>query len=177
MNRWILVSAALPVMLAAEAAAKGENRGNAGETPPVFQAVLDCKTVVDPKDRLACFDQTVESLAKAKSSRDIVVAERATIKEAEKGLFGLSLPRIKLFSGDSDDDQIKEIASTITNFRRDENGALMFTIADGARWRQVDSQPQIAKAGDKIKIRRAALGSFFANISGRSGFKVTRVAN
>ncbi len=176
MSRSMLVAVALSATLAAGAFAKDKNRGNTGETPPVFQAVLDCKTVADPKDRLACFDHTVEILAKANSTRDIVIAERSTVKEAERGLFGLSLPRIKLFGGD-DDDQIKEIESTITNFRRDENGALIFTIADGARWRQIDSQPQIAKAGDKIKIRKAALGSFFANINDRSGFKVTRVAN
>ena len=176
MRRFMLSAVALSATLAVGAFAKDKTRGNPGETPPVFQAVLDCKTVADPKDRLACFDQTVESLAKASSTRDIVIAERATVKEAERGLFGLSLPRIKLF-GDDSDDQIKEIESTIANFRRDENGALMFTIADGARWRQIDSQPQMVKAGDKIKIRKAALGSFFANINGRSGFKVTRVAN
>lgn len=175
MSRSILISAVLSVMLAGGASAKDRNTSSTGETPPVLQAVLDCKAVADPKGRLTCFDQTVENLAKANSSRDIVIAERKTVKEAERGLFGLSLPRMKLFGGD--DDQIKEIESTITNFRRDENGALIFTIADGARWRQIDSQPQIAKAGDKIKLRKAALGSFFANINGRSGFKVTRVTN
>lgn len=176
MRRSMLIAVVLSTTFAVGAFAKDKTRGNTNQTPPVFQAVLDCKTVADPKERLACFDVTVESLAKANSTRDIVVAERATVKEAERGLFGLSLPRIKLF-GDDNDDQIKEIESTITSFRRDENGALIFTIADGARWRQIDSQPQFAKAGDKIKIRKAALGSFFANINGRPGFKVTRVAN
>lgn len=108
--------------------------------------------------------------------RDIVVAERETIKDAERGLFGLSPPRLKLFGAD-DDDQIKEIERTISSFRRDETRALIFTVAYGARWRQIDSQPQFVKAGDKVKIRKAALGSFFANIDGRSGFKVSRVAN
>ena len=174
MRRSTLVAFALSVSFATGAVAKDKDKSN--PTPPVFQAVLNCKTIADSKDRLACFDRTVESLATANSTREIMVAERATVKEAERGLFGLSLPKIKLFGGD-DDEQIKEIESTITNLRRDENAALIFTIADGARWRQIDNQPIIAKAGDKIKIRKAALGSFFANINGRSGFKVTRVAN
>lgn len=176
MRRSIFVAVVLSATLSAAAYAKEKNRRNIDETPPVFQAVLDCKTVADSNDRLACFDNTVEILAKANSTRDIVIAERTTVKEAERGLFGLSLPRIKLFGGD-DDDQIKEIETKITNIRRDENEALIITIEDGARWRQIDSQPQMAKVGDMIKIRKAALGSFFANINGRSGFKVKRVAN
>lgn len=176
MRRSIFVAIFLSATLSAGAYAKDRNRHNIDETPPVFQAVLGCKTITDPNDRLACFDNTVEILAEANSKRDIVIAERTTVKEAERGLFGLSLPRIKLFGGD-DDDQINEIETKITNFRRDENGALIFTIEDGARWRQIDSQPQMAKVGDKIRIRKAALGSFFANINDRSGFKVTRVPN
>ena len=174
MRRFTLLTVAASASLATGAVAKDKDKID--QTPPVFQAVLDCKTVADPKERLACFDRTVESLAKANSTRDILVAERATVKEAQKGLFGLSLPRIKLF-GDDDDDEVKEIESTITSVRRDENAALIITIADGARWRQIDSQPISAKVGDKIKIRKAALGSFFANVNGRSGFKMTRLAN
>lgn len=176
MYRSMLIAVALSAALATGALAKDKNSGKIYETPEMFQEVLKCETLASAEIRLACFDRTVKSLAIAISKRDIVVAERETIKDAERGLFGLSLPRLKLF-GAGDDEQITEIESTISRFRRDENGALIFTVADGARWRQIDSQPQLVKAGDKVKIRKAALGSFFANIDGRSGFKVSRVAN
>ena len=176
MRQSILITFALSGALATGVLARDKNSGKVYETPATLQEMLDCETVQPAENRLACFDRTIKSLSAAISTRDIVVAERETIKDAERGLFGLSLPRMKLFGG-GNDDQIKEIESTISSFRRDENGALIFTVADGARWRQIDSQPQFVKAGDKVKIRKAALGSFFANIAGRSGFKVSRVAN
>ena len=172
----MLIVGALSATVATGTVAKDKDSGKPVETPQMFQEMVACETVESADDRLACFDRTIKRLAMAVSMRDIVVAERETIKDAERGLFGLSLPRMKLFGG-GNDDQIKEIESTISSFRRDENGALIFTVADGARWRQIDSQPQFVKAGDKVKIRKAALGSFFAKIAGRSGFKVSRVAN
>jgi hypothetical protein len=176
MRRCTLFTAALMVSVATGAFAKDKEDDKAIPTPAVFQAVLDCKTVTDPTQRLTCYDRTVDVMATASTKRDILIAERATVREAEKGLFGISLPRIKIFGG-NDDDAIKEIESTITSFRRDENGALIITIADGARWRQTDSYPQSANVGDKIRIKKGAFSSFFANINGRSGIKVTRISN
>jgi hypothetical protein len=176
MRRAIFFAAPLLATFSAAAFAEDQGSDKANKTPPVFQAVLDCKTVTDPTERLTCYDRTVEVMSSASAKRDILVAERTTVEKAEKGLFGLKLPNIKIFGG-NDSGEVKEIESTITSFRRDENGALIITIADGARWRQTDIGFQSAKVGDKIKIRKAALGSFFANINGRSGMKMTRLAN
>jgi hypothetical protein len=176
MRHFTCFAAVLLVNVTAGAFAKDKADDNAVPTPPVFQAVLDCKSVADPTQRLACYDQTVDVMATASTKRDILVAERATVREAEKGLFGINLPRIKIFGG-NDDDAVKEIESTIASFRRDENDALIITIADGARWKQTDSSPQSASVGDKIRIKKGTFGTFWANIKGRSGIKVTRLAN
>ena len=82
--------------------------------PAVFQAVLDCKTLTDPAARLACFDQTTQALADAAKTNDVLVVDRATVRKTKRGLFGLSLPRIKLF-GDNDDEEIEQIDSTIAS--------------------------------------------------------------
>jgi hypothetical protein len=174
MRRFTLAAALL--CSATTVSAKDKDNETVELVPPIYQAVLDCKSIADSAERLACYDLTVESMAAASTKRELVVMERSTIKQAEKGLFGLSLPNIKIFGG-NDDDAVTEIESTISSVRRDANDALIITIADGARWRQIDSQPQMAKVGDKIKIRKAALGSFFANINDRSGFKMSRLAN
>jgi hypothetical protein len=176
MRLYTLITAALLASVATCAFAKNKDDDKAIPTPPVFQAVLDCKTVTDSTERLACYDRTVEAMATASTKRDILIAERATFNEAEKGLFGINLPRIKIFGG-NDDDAVKEIESTIARFRRDENDALIITIADGARWRQTDSTPQSATVGDKIRIKKGTFGTFWANINGRSGIKVIRLAN
>ncbi len=144
--------------------------------PPVFQAVLDCKAVTDPTKRLACFDSTVGAMATASREKELVIADRATMKEARRGLFGLGLPSLKLFSGDGSE-EVTEIESNIAGFRSAPDGQLVITLTDGARWKQTDGRQQYPKIGDKIRIRKAALGSFFANINGDLGIKVMRLAN
>jgi hypothetical protein len=156
--------------------AVAKNDDEASPPPPVFQAVLDCKTTVDSVERLACYDRTVDSMATAASNRDLVVADRSTMKEARRGLFGLGLPKLKLFSGDNSED-VTEIESTITSFRASSDGFLIFTLADNARWKQTDGKTQFPKAGDKIRIRKGAMGSFVANINDKVGFRVIRMSN
>jgi hypothetical protein len=173
-RRSFLLSAAILILLSPGAMAK--DKDDNAPPPPVFQAVLDCKAVADATARLACYDRTVDSMATATSNRDLVIADRSTMKEARRGLFGLGLPKLKLFGGDESED-VTEIESTIAGFRSASDGFLVFTLADGARWKQTDGKSQYPKAGDKIRIRKAALGSFMANINDKVGFRVIRVAN
>lgn len=144
--------------------------------PPVFQAVLDCKTIADPAQRLACYDRTVETMATASRERELVVADRSTMREARRGLFGLGLPKLKLFSG-GESEEIQEIDSTIASLRMANDGFPIFVLADGARWKQTDGRNTFPKPGQKIRIRKAAMGSFMANIDGQPGVRVTRLAN
>ena len=72
---------------------------------------------------------------------------------------------------------MSEIEGTIAAFRSASDGLLILVLEDGARWKQTDGRTLYPKAGDKIRIRRAALGSFIANINQAVGFKVTRLAN
>jgi hypothetical protein len=91
-------------------------------------------------------------------------------------LFGLGLPKLKLFGG-GESEEVTEIESTIAGFRSASDGLLVFTLADGARWKQTDGRPQYPKSGDKIRIRKAALGSFMANINDKPGIRVMRLGN
>jgi hypothetical protein len=170
----VLIVAVAILSLAPGAVAKDKDEN--ASPPPVFQAVLDCKTIADSTERLACYDRTVGTMATASDNRDLVVADRSTMKEARRGLFGLGLPKLKLFGGGESED-VTEIESTIAGFRSASDGLLIVTLADGARWKQTDGKAQYPKAGDKVRIRKAALGSFIANINDKVGFKVIRLTN
>jgi hypothetical protein len=164
-----------PFAMVATVALAKDNEDNAAP-PTVFQAVLDCKSVPDPTERLACYDKTVESMATASRQNELVVADRETMKEARKGLFGLGLPKLKLFGG-SNSEEVNEIESTIASFRSASDGFLVFTLADGALWKQIDGRSQSPKEGDKVRIRKAAMGSFLAKINDRAAIRVKRLAN
>lgn len=142
--------------------------------PPVFRAVIDCKALADPQARLACYDKAVGALASAAESRDVLVVDRATARSTKRSLFGLALPRIKLF-GDNDDEEIEQIESSITSAYDARDGMSVFVLADGARWKQTEGRYTYPKAGQPIVIRRAALGSFFAKVNNQAAVRVIRL--
>ena len=103
--------------------------------------------IPDAGERLACYDRTVGAMATARESKDLVIADRETMREARRGLFGLSLPSIKLFGG-GDSEDVKAIESTIESTYAARDGQAIFVLADGARWKQIAGRPVYAKRGD-----------------------------
>lgn len=138
-------------------------------------AVVDCRKIEDSAARLACYDAAVADLDTAEKSREVVVVDREQVNEARRSVFGLKLPKIKLFSGDGTDD-VDSVQSTVTAVSRTRDGKLAFTIEDGARWVQTDSHTVIGvRVGTKVTLTRGALGSFFAKFEGSTSAKVQRV--
>lgn len=173
--RTIAIAAVLAAT-AVPAVAQDKSLANA-PAPKIFTDVVQCRSIAEAEARLACFDRTVGSLAQAQQRKDLFVADKDAVREARRGLFGFNLPRIRLFGDDDMAEEVKSIETTIKSASRGQKGYI-FTLADGARWMQTDGaymdQP---KPGSKIRIRRAALGSYMASIEGRVGFRIERLSN
>ena len=107
-------------------------------------------------------------------ARDVLVVDRATARSTKRSLFGMALPRIKLF-GDNDDEEIEQIESSIASAYDAKDGLSVFVLADGARWKQTEGRYTFPKAGQPIVIRRAALGSFFAKVDNQAAVRVIRL--
>lgn len=153
------------------------------ETAPkrsgLLTEVTRCQSITAPSERLACYDKAVQALDQAEQKRDVVVVDKEQVQQTRKTLFGLNLPKLGIFGNREDKadekDEISQIDSTIA--RADiPNGVWVLTLADGARWRQIDDNVlgRRPKAGDKIVVRRGALGSFKATIAGQPAIKVKR---
>ncbi|MDZ7588864.1 MAG: hypothetical protein U5J78_06930 [Parasphingorhabdus sp.] len=163
---------------AAPGYAADDKKDGLGTPPAIFTDVVSCKSIADPAARLSCYDQKVAALETARLANEVVIADRAQVQEARRGLFGLSLPNLKLF-GNDDDADFQQIESVIKSVRSQRDGKYVFTLEDGAVWRQTETTPTLRtpKSGDPIEIKRGALGSFLAKIKGGKGFKVLRTAN
>lgn len=172
--RRALPLAILTFALAVPALAK--DKDEAPRTPQVVQDVVDCKAITDSAARLACYDAKVAVMETGIQNRDLVVADREMMRDARRGLFGISIPRIRLF-GDGDKDEIKEIESTISAVRSAGDGMPIFVLADNTRWKQTEGRNVFAKPGDKIRIKRTGLGGYTANVDGQTGVRVVRVVN
>ena len=159
----------------ASAHAWANDKESEAPTPPVYQAVVDCSGIAEAAERLACFDRTVAALSTATRDRQVVVVDRSTMREARRGIFGLSLPRLKLFGDDDDSEEVVSIDSTIAAVRMAKDGMPVFVLEDGARWKQTEGRNVFARAGQPIHIRRAAMGSYMANVNKQPGVRVVRV--
>lgn len=163
------------VALTASQTAHAEERPRAAP----FQKLLDCRSLTDSAQRLACYDAQVDTLESAEQKKEIVIVDKEQVREARRGLFGFTLPSLKIFGGGKDapeEEELKEIEATIRGTGRTPDGGWTFTLEDGARWYQIDNNivARSPKAGSKVKIKRAALGSYFASIDGQPGIRVKR---
>lgn len=141
-----------------------------------LERVVDCRKLTDATERLACYDKTVAELDAAEQKKDVVVVDKEQVREARRSVFGFKLPRIKLFGSGNSEDEIDEIVSTVKVISTRSDGRVAFTIEDGARWVKTDDRALVGvKAGRKVTIKRAAMGSFFARFEGTIGVRVERV--
>ena len=164
-----------PIVLIACMAAPAVARDKeAPPRPAQINELYACRDIADPAARLACFDREVGELQTADTQRDITFADRETVKKTRRGLFGFTLPSLGLFGGD--EDEIKSIDTTVASSSQVEGGRYRIAMADGSVWVQIDDRRMALapRAGQKIQIKTASLGSYFLSLEGRPSIRVRR---
>ncbi len=145
--------------------------------PPVFEALVNCRTIADAAERLACYDSKVAAIDEAEKNNELVLADKESMKEARRGLFGFSLPKLRLFGNDDGDSAEAELVTKVDSAYQKSYGKWTIVLEDGARWSQIDTQvlARNPARGMEIKIRKASMGSYFANVDGQRAIRMTRV--
>jgi hypothetical protein len=151
-------------------------RNSPAPLPEAFNNLKACKAIVDRDARLDCYDKAANALEQAVVSKEVLLTDKAQMKEVRRGLFGFSLPKISLFGGDEAEGEAAEIESIIARaYQLGRNGPWTITLEDGAKWVQLDGDLfPVPKPGQKIRIRKAALGSYFANVNGQRAVRMKR---
>lgn len=147
-----------------------------GPPPAAVTELLNCRNITDSAQRLACYDKSAAAIGDAVAKKDLVVMDRESVKKTKRGLFGFSIPNLGIFSDDDESVQIKQIDGTIVSTAFNADGGYIFRLADGSRWTQIDSKPFPIppQGGDKVVVKKGALGSYFLTVEGMSGVKVQR---
>jgi hypothetical protein len=151
---------------------------NERSQPEMIERLFDCRKIEDPAARLSCFDREVAAVEVAAATDDLVIADREQMKEARRGFFGLSLPKIKLFGGgDSDEEEITKVETTLLSASQASGGKWLLLMEDGAQWLQTDNTPVLGSpaTGVAVTIERAALGSYIARIGKKRPIRVRRI--
>lgn len=173
---WAGMGAIGTSLLLASPAASAPKKVAEGPPPAQVTQLLDCRSIADSTQRLACYDKAATSIGDAVAKRDIVVFDRESVKKTKRGLFGFSIPNLGLFGDDNDEVEIKQIDGTIaaSSFNRD--GGYIFVLEDNTQWSQIDGKPVALppRRGDKVAVKKGALGSYFLSFGGQPGVKVKR---
>jgi hypothetical protein len=144
--------------------------------PAAVQSLLSCRSIADSAQRLACYDKAAQGFATAVEKKEVVMIDKARANEARRSLFGFSVPNFgALFGGGGD--EISQIEGTVQDVVENGDGSLTLRLADGSTWTQIDSTPVALppRRGDKVIVRRGALGAYFVKLGSQPGFKAKRV--
>ncbi len=134
-----------------------------------------CRSIAEPTARLACYDREVGEVIAATEDGSLQVVDKADVEETKRGLFGFSLPKIKLFGGE--DGEMNELETTITKARREGRESWIFTTQEGSVWRIAETKMgwKPPKAGQTVVFKKAAMGSYFIRVNGQTGVKGRRI--
>ena len=171
-NCW-LVAGGVAAVLATGVAAKPIPQT---APPAAVQSLLNCRAITDSTQRLACYDKAAQGFSDAMGKKEVVVIDKARANEARRSLFGFSIPNFGALLGGGGD-EVSQIESTVEGVVEGPYGALTLKLADGSTWSQIDDTPVALppRRGDKVVVKRGALGAYFVKLGSQPGFKARRV--
>ena len=143
---------------------------------PAVQAVIECQSVTDGGQRLACFDKTVAGMAQAEAKGDLVTIDREQRRAVRRQAFGLILPSLAMFDRGERPEEADRISAKVKSATPGAFGKWTIILDDGAVWRQIDDDRlgRAPHSGSTAAIRKGALGSYFMTIDGQTPIQVHR---
>lgn len=144
-----------------------------GASSRVLQSLTQCRAITAADQRLACFDKAAAALEQAVQAKEVRILDKEDVRRTRRSLFGFQLPRVGLFNeGDEEAkrEEFAEINTTVASARQVQNGRIEIRLTgeDDAVWQTTEAMTFPPKPGDKIRIRKGAIGSYFISVGGRS---------
>ncbi len=169
-----------PALAVAVALAGGGNAvaaTNPAATAPAVKAVIDCRSVADSTQRLACYDKTVGDMAGADAKGDLVTLDTEQRKQIRKQAFGFTMPSFTLFDKGEKPEEINKASFKVSQAWQDLEHHWNFRLETGAVWRQTDDNEFFhdPHAGSVADISRGALNGYFMKVDGQQAIRVMRV--
>ncbi|MCL4781212.1 MAG: hypothetical protein KJ049_13555 [Gammaproteobacteria bacterium] len=129
-----------------------------------------CRSIVDDRERLACYDTIADNKLPAKDS------ETPTGISAES-LFGRDAAQTSaVLQRQTGITPPETLDTAISSVETRASGKLLLTLQNGQRWEQIDGRPPGLAAGDQVRIRKGAFGSYLLyKQSGGRSMRVRRI--
>lgn len=145
---------------------------------PALQGLADCAAIADVGQKASCYDAAYAALNGAVRSGEVALIRKKEAVAAKREAFGFKLPSLAILDKVAKDEgPVDTLTDTIKDARLDREGNWTIVLSDGAVWRQTDKKTLAPrpKAGQKVEIKKAVLGSFFLKIEDLPAVRATRV--
>jgi hypothetical protein len=144
--------------------------------PEPFQKMMECRSLADDQSRLECFDKEASAVASARDAGTLLVVGQEGLRQNRRRQFGVVASDPSLLLEGEGAEQVNEITTRIVSASQRSDGKWILNLEESGRWVQIDSRSLSSepRSGHEIKIRRAAMGSYLANINGQIAIRVRR---
>jgi hypothetical protein len=148
----------------------------------VLQDLQACPKIAEDAKRLACYDTAARALIQAETEGEVVVVDRAQVREVRRQSFGFQIPSLNIFSRGGDDkpstpkaaarakeeeEDANRAVVTLAGAVRGPDGKILLTTSEGAVWAQTDALPvdRLPAAGAQVIIVKGRIGGFFCDVT------------
>ena len=142
----------------------------------VLQKLIDCRAIPNDAERLACYETQTAKIDNAEAKRDLVIIDREQATKARKDGFGLPSRPLIVGAPPALGEGVTDVTAKIRTAKQLNSKRWLLVLEDGARWYQAESKTiRDPKPGQSVRIRKASLGGFLANIDGQIAIRVRRI--
>jgi hypothetical protein len=174
------------LLLALSAVAAAADPVGEKVTSSVKRALAPCAAITDRDKRLECFDSLAAGVAAPVTSTPVTepsapVANAARAANAAPAAseapgsgpedFGLTAAQQERAKPRAQPDSIADVVSSVWHSN---SGRMLVELDNGQSW-ELDRPDPLLAAGDKIKIERAAMGSFLLTTPTRRSYHARRL--
>lgn len=146
---------------------------------PLVAALARCLDIRENAERLACTDVAARALVDAERTQEVVVIDKERAKRTRRSLFGIALGGADPITGRDETraERIEQLDTDVAGVRSEANGRWLLTLVEGGRWRTTEPWDggTVPRPGDKVLVKRAALGSYTMRLAGARLVRVIRV--
>jgi len=140
-------------------------------------ALAACRAEIDDARRLACYDSEVANAGEhAVTTSGAATQAAAPQTPEEKFGYRGALAREEQDSKKQESRDLPELSAMVTEISKRGDGTLVMTLDNGQVWAQIRPDAFFRlKAGERVKIEPAALGSFLMIGPSKRTARVTRI--
>ena len=140
-----------------------------------LEAVLACRVIADPAERVGCYDAAVGRLEEAEAQGEVKVITRAEVQKVQRESFGFRIPSLPSFGGGETSgatglERVTEPVKSVCGA----GGKLRITLENGSVWQQIDDKKVRARDVQSAEIFQATMGSYKMKLDGGLAFRVRR---